>query len=495
MRCYIVACAVAATLAGLGATHPTHQGRFPIPNLMTGLRNNPHEQSVHLESALERRRNEQDMSPAWTPNPARAATPNPRWNYMERRQTVSRCGADFGGAICDPGYCCSSAGWCGLGYLYCSAPSCQINYGPGCDANTRPCGSDTTNVSRPQLGSVPYGVAIYHCEVYGDIALTYDDGPWDYTSDLLDLLKNHSAKATFFVTGNNLGKGQINDPSLPWPGIIRRMIAEGHQVASHTWAHQRLTDLTADQVRDQMLFNEVAFNDILGYFPTYMRPPYSASNAQVDSILGDLGYHVTYFNLDTEGYLHDDPNTIQQSKDIWDGAVEGANTATTKWLQIEHDPVWQSVYNLTGYMLESLFRNGFRSVTVGECLGDPSGNWYRTGTSGPSTCPSTTSGAPTPTPTVGLPSTDGRCGVNFNGTTCVNQGPDRCCSPGGWCVRHRERDFKHVVKPVLELIIGIVTDDNNQHHAHGHAHCRPAQHQWPLRHQLQWHDVRQSRLG
>ncbi|GJN77845.1 hypothetical protein PLIIFM63780_001338 [Purpureocillium lilacinum] len=374
---------------------------------MTGLRNNPHEQSVHLESALERRRNEQDMSPAWTPNPARAATPNPRWNYMERRQT---------------------------------------------------------------LGSVPYGVAIYHCEVYGDIALTYDDGPWDYTSDLLDLLKNHSAKATFFVTGNNLGKGQINDPSLPWPGIIRRMIAEGHQVASHTWAHQRLTDLTPDQVRDQMLFNEVAFNDILGYFPTYMRPPYSASNAQVDSILGDLGYHVTYFNLDTEGYLHDDPNTIQQSKDIWDGAVEGANTATTKWLQIEHDPVWQSVYNLTGYMLESLFRNGFRSVTVGECLGDPSGNWYRTGTSGPSTCPSTTSGAPTPTPTVGLPSTDGRCGVNFNGTTCVNQGPDRCCSPGGWCVRHRERDFKHVVKPVLELIIGIVTDDNNQHHAHGHAH-------------------------
>jgi len=83
----------------------------------------------------------------------------------------------------------SPSRWCGLGYLYCSAPSCQINYGPGCDANTRPCGSDTTNVSRPQLGSVPYGVAIYHCEVYGDIALTYDDGPWDYTSDLLDLLK------------------------------------------------------------------------------------------------------------------------------------------------------------------------------------------------------------------------------------------------------------------------------------------------------------------
>lgn len=65
----------------------------------------------------------------------------------------------------------------------------MIEYGPSCDANIRPDGPDTTNVPRTRLGSVPYGQAIYHCEHYGDIALTFDDGPYIYTEDLLNKLK------------------------------------------------------------------------------------------------------------------------------------------------------------------------------------------------------------------------------------------------------------------------------------------------------------------
>lgn len=155
------------------------------------------------------------------------------------------------------------------------------------------------------------------------------------------------------------------------------MVRDGHQIASHTWTHQRLTTLSYEKFRNQIIFNEIALADILGFFPTYLRPPYSASNATVDAWLGELGYHVTYFNLDTEGYLHDSPTAIQESKHIWDEAVEGQTPKDTKWLGIEHDPNYQSVHNLTEYMLQSLFRNGFRSVTVGECLGDATGNWYR----------------------------------------------------------------------------------------------------------------------
>ncbi|KAK2041191.1 glycoside hydrolase/deacetylase, partial [Colletotrichum somersetense] len=279
---------------------------------------------------------------------------------LEKRQSVGRCGPDFGNQVCDDGDCCSSAGWCGQGYLYCSAPSCMIEFGPACDANIRPDGPDTANIARPKIGAVPYGEAIYHCEQYGDIALTFDDGPYIYTEDLLNKLKAYNAKATFFITGNNLGKGKINDPTTPWPALIKRMVAEGHQIASHTWSHQRLTTVSADKFRNQMIYNEIAFADLLGYFPTYMRPPYSACDATCEGYLNDLGYHITYFNLDTEGYLHDNASLIQTSKDIWDSSVEGMSPATTKWLQIEHDPVYQSVYNLTDYMLESLFRNGFR---------------------------------------------------------------------------------------------------------------------------------------
>jgi len=52
------------------------------------------------------------------------------------------------------------------------------------------------------------------------------------------------------------------------------------------------------------------------------------------------------------------------------------------FLQIEHDIHQQVVYNLTDYILTSLFSNGYRAVTVGECLGDPPANWYRTGPPG-----------------------------------------------------------------------------------------------------------------
>jgi hypothetical protein len=81
-----------------------------------------------------------------------------------------------------------TSSYCGQGYLYCSAPSCQIDYGPACDANVRPNGPNTRNTPRPQLGNIPYGDGFYRCIRNGDIALTYDDGPYSYTKDLLDLL-------------------------------------------------------------------------------------------------------------------------------------------------------------------------------------------------------------------------------------------------------------------------------------------------------------------
>ncbi|GAB0134112.1 hypothetical protein EsDP_00002497 [Epichloe bromicola] len=288
-----------------------------------------------------------------------------------------RCGANSEGATCATGYCCSKQGWCGKGFEFCSSPACQVDYSDSCDGNIRPKGPDTADIDRPKKGLIPYGRGIHHCEQYGVVALTYDDGPYSYTSDLLDLLKKYNAKATFFITGRNLGKGAINDDGLPWRNLIKRMVSEGHQVASHTWSHQRLTQISDAQLHKQIIYNEIALADILGYFPTYFRPPYSASNDRVDRRLGELGYHVTYFNLDTEGYLHNSAGEIQQSKNIWDNGVEGKDVKKTKWLGVEHDPAYQAVYNLTEYMLKSMLRNGFKPVTVGECLGDPSQNWYR----------------------------------------------------------------------------------------------------------------------
>lgn len=87
-------------------------------------------------------------------------------------------------------------------------------------------------MNRPKPGGVPYGQLIKTCKDPGTVALTFDDGPFQYTSGLLDILKsNGGIRATFFVNGKNAG--DLNDQAMK--DTIRRMMADGHQIGSHTY--------------------------------------------------------------------------------------------------------------------------------------------------------------------------------------------------------------------------------------------------------------------
>lgn len=167
-----------------------------------------------------------------------------------------------------------------------------MSFGPACDGNQIPSGNDTSQIPRPTFGNVPYGVDISHCLVPGKVALTFDDGPYVYTAELLDLLKRNNVRATFFVVGNNAGKGRINDASSGYVPIIRRMIADGHQIGSHTWSHQDLDAVTREQRRAQIMNNEIALNSILSFIPTYLRPPYTRCGVDCYNDLKSWGYHV-----------------------------------------------------------------------------------------------------------------------------------------------------------------------------------------------------------
>lgn len=161
-----------------------------------------------------------------------------------------------------------------------------------------PVKKDTSQLPRPLLGSVPYGADIRSCTVPGKVALTFDDGPWQYTSDLLDVLDaNDGVKATFFVVGNNQDHGHIDDPATGYPDVLRRMHAAGHQIGSHTWTHANLDTLTTEGRRAEILRNEDALVSVLGFLPTYLRPPYTACLSQCISDIGALGYHVVELSL------------------------------------------------------------------------------------------------------------------------------------------------------------------------------------------------------
>ncbi|GKT45179.1 chitin deacetylase ARB_04768 [Colletotrichum spaethianum] len=346
--------------------------------------------------------------------------------------------------------------WCGTTQDYCTSPDCQITYGPACDGNKRPSGADTSNDPRPLKGSIPYGgVGIYSCVNDGDVAITYDDGPYIYTAAMLDAFKAHGAVATWFITGNNIGKGMIN---VAYSGLIQRMIAEGHQVASHTWSHENLDAMSTSQRKQQMVYNEIAFNDILGFYPTYMRPPYSKCAADCEAQMAQLGYHITYFDLDTQGYLHTDPSQIGVSVALWDAAMQARSPCNASYLHIEHDIHQQIATTLTNHILDSVVANGWNAVTVGTCLGDPPENWYRgnvpsynfniTAVSAP-VCSATATALANSllnstgtVASVGASATalsnlltisnDGNCGTGA-GKTCLGSAFGNCCSKNGYC--------------------------------------------------------------
>ncbi|KAF2401135.1 glycoside hydrolase/deacetylase [Trichodelitschia bisporula] len=364
-----------------------------------------------------------DFEPVYGPEPGRR---------VERRQE-RRCGPGMG--ACAAGQCCSAEGYCGTSKDACAGPDCQLAYGPACDGNGTPPGAKTYSGPRPALGSVPVGgEGIYDCSVTGTVALTFDDGPYVYTERLLDLLDKYNARATFFITGNNLGKGEIDNTFYPWAGTIRRMHASGHQVASHTWSHQDLSVVGREERRAQMEKNEMALRNVLGFYPTYMRPPYSSCTAQsgCQADMAELGYHVSYFGLDTEDYLNTTPDKAAVPRNNFVGNISTKSSRTGQFLVIAHDIHEQTVLDLAEYMLKVIQFAGYRAVTMGECLGDPVENWYRK--SGGSAVPPKQAAPPPgagPKPPVKV-SDDGAC-AGQTGSTCMGSTFGNCCSVNGWC--------------------------------------------------------------
>ncbi len=102
----------------------------------------------------------------------------------------------------------------------------------------------------------------------GRIALTFDDGPDPRTTPpILDALREHNVKATFFVVGSQVAKH---------PDLLRRIVEEGHTIGNHTYDHADMSELSPMRMRAELRSTQQAVDDALGYhYPmALMRPPY-----------------------------------------------------------------------------------------------------------------------------------------------------------------------------------------------------------------------------
>lgn len=150
------------------------------------------------------------------------------------------------------------------------------------------------NVPAPQTSNSKPGTVITTCNKPGVVALAYDDGPGPYTDQLMDILKQNSVQATFFVNGNN-NLGPITQGALP--KILNNVLAQGHQIGSHTWSHADLNSLDRKERWEEMESLQEALANLTGFSPRYMRPPYFSCHEDCVQDMTDFGFHVVGFLL------------------------------------------------------------------------------------------------------------------------------------------------------------------------------------------------------
>ncbi|MHB8573114.1 MAG: polysaccharide deacetylase family protein [Candidatus Dormibacteria bacterium] len=147
------------------------------------------------------------------------------------------------------------------------------------------------------------------------VFLTFDDGPDPmFTPPILAELARRDQHASFFVIGR-VASG------LGW--LVRREVADGNTVGDHTWDHPVLTSMGAAAQRDQLVRTRDLLTSFNGFAPEWWRPPYGASNPQVEAIGSSLGMHMIKWDVDPQDWRRPGSSAIYSRVlgSLHDGAV------------------------------------------------------------------------------------------------------------------------------------------------------------------------------
>jgi len=269
-----------------------------------------------------------------------------------------QCGGQgwAGPTTCVSGYTCNAQNQY---YSQCIPGSASAPAPTSKPPSTIPSSTSTATGGTPtSSGSeLPYGTLVTGCTVPNTVAITFDDGPYQWTSALIDSLNAAGVKATFFMCGKLYGC--IYD----YADVVKKAYNAGHQVASHTWSHQDLTGQSASGLQNEISKVETAFKKILGIKPKWIRPPMGAQNANVLNSLKSLRYKVVTWNLDSQD---------------WNGASVSQSQAKftslgndPRIIPLEHDALQSTAQTLGPWIANWAKQKGLKAVTLSECLGEP----------------------------------------------------------------------------------------------------------------------------
>ncbi len=181
------------------------------------------------------------------------------------------------------------------------------------------------------------------------VALTFDDGPSAHTDRLLDIFARYGGKGTFFVVGN-LIDGRKN--------TVKRIVREGHEIGNHSWNHRQLTNLTSEEITDQIMMTRAKIYDTVGIDSLIMRPPYGACNDTVKAVGARVGVSFVNWSVDTLDWKSKNATAVR--KEIMSCVSDGA-------IILCHD-LHKTTVDAMETVIPELIEKGYQLVTVTELM-------------------------------------------------------------------------------------------------------------------------------
>ncbi|KAK9766233.1 chitin deacetylase [Basidiobolus ranarum] len=224
------------------------------------------------------------------------------------------------------------------------------------------CGPEDCDKCFESCGNCPTKEDVYGCEA-GEWALTFDDGPSEFTTQLLDILAAAKVKATFLMVGSNVVK---------YPEVVKRAFDEGHQISQHTWSHPHLMSISNEQIVAELRATEEAIFNVTGARTAFVRPPYGEADDRVKGVFKAMGYHNLLWNMDTLDW------DIVGKKQNPDKILDSFKNALTKdtglnpfnnpgFISLQHDLYVETVKRVPK-IEELLAQHNFHFVLAHDCI-------------------------------------------------------------------------------------------------------------------------------
>jgi len=183
------------------------------------------------------------------------------------------------------------------------------------------------------------------------VALTFDDGPNPlYTPNLLNELKRYDAHGTFFLVGKM---------AQQYPDLVLQILADGNELANHTYTHPNLTKLNQQEIIAEVLRTRTVIKEITGRQTNLVRPPGGNIDMFVKKQLRALDYNIIYWDINAGEFINFGP--AAQTTQIMNKVKPGS-------IILLHNGLVDGTLNIINQLLAELTKQGYTCVTVSELL-------------------------------------------------------------------------------------------------------------------------------